>query len=67
MVIAGITSSTSNGTAVITIDGVNIGGSSYYTTGYPQASVVAIVPAGSIYRVSATIGTPTLITWNELR
>lgn len=67
MVAAGLTTDSEKGTAIINIDGVQIGGSSNYNAGAPQAFAMAIVPAGSVYRVAGTAGISTLQSWAELR
>lgn len=67
MVVAGVTSNSAQSTATVVIDGVTLGGSSAYVAGAPQSSISVIIPAGSTYLVSVSVGTPTLQTWSELR
>ena len=69
VVSAGLTSSSANSAAVITINGtVQIYGSSGGVSG-ESLYVSAFVPAGDSYRVGVTVGTPTIIggAWAELR
>lgn len=63
----GMTSNAANATATISVNGVQIGGSSNAVAGGPQAAVSAIIPPGATYSASMNIGTSTLIGWAELR
>jgi len=62
-----MTSSASQSTATLTVNGVTTYGSSAYNSGAPASTVSAIVPPGASYVAGLTLGTPTLSQWVEMR
>lgn len=62
------TLSAANSNAVLVINGtINVVGSGNTLAGAPASSVYAVIPPGATYLLSATLGTPTVSTWSELR
>jgi hypothetical protein len=62
-----MTSSATQSTSTLTVNGVITYGSSAYVAGAPASTVSSIVPPGASYVAGVTLGTPSLAQWVEMR
>jgi hypothetical protein len=61
------TGSTTGWNPILTVNGIAIPGSGNNWTNAPAAFISAVIPPGGSYVLSASIGSPTISNWAELR